>query len=341
MAHEIWSKRFYSARNVPAWHHISLLDELCITDDGTRTAGDVLTLMGEPSVELVPLSYDYNGQQISSGYSAIVRAGTPEDPKAVQFGVVSGDYELITPYSAANMWDTEVTLPVETMAFLKSGASLFITGKLPTFDVRGEAVDNYLILNNPMDGYGAASGHVANIRVVCANTLRAAIGRSDSNFRIRHQKGATKLLARWLKDTYQAALTSLDVMKEAYDILAAKPVTTVQVKWIADTLYKMPQRPNPDSPRKRDLETVMAAYEYRRDWVTRARSTVVRLYEGEGTGLSGVATEGTAWAGWNAVAEFETYRRGTTQSMAQNIIDGDRARTIKRGYSLFAELAKN
>jgi hypothetical protein len=333
MAHDIWSKRFYSARNKPAWHGISLLDELGIQDDdGTLTAGRVMEMMGNPTVERIPLTYSFGAKRYNSGYHALMRPAMIDDPFDMQIGVVSEDYELITPSLVAEIWDKQVGLSVETLAFLKRGATVFITGKLPAFDVAGEPVENYLICNNPMDGKGSASGHVANIRVVCQNTLRSAISNSSSTFKIEHRKGSAKALAKWLGETYRSALMTLDVMKEAYDVLAKKRMDRVKVEWIVEELYPMPQHPNPEAPRRIEWEDAIANYEYRVDWVNRARKTVMRLNDGAGTGLNNRATEGTAWGAWNAVAEFETYRRGTSDSIALNVIDGDRGKVIMRAY---------
>lgn len=333
MAHDIWSKRFYSARNTPTWHGISLLDELGIKDDdGTLTAKRVMEMMGNPTVERIPLLYDFNGGLFSSGYDALVRPAMPDDPFDVQIGVVSEDYELITPALVADIWDKEVGLSVETLAFLKRGATVFVTGKLPAFDVAGEPIQNYLICNNPMDGKGSASGHVANIRVVCQNTLRAAMNNSSSTFKIEHRKGSSKALAKWLGETYRSALMTLDVMKEAYNVLAKKRMERVNVEWIVTDLYPYPQFPDREKPRVTEWDDVMKNYEYRLDWVERARKAVMRLYDGAGTGLDSRATAGTAWGAWNAVAEFETYRRGTADSLALNVIDGDRGKVIMRAF---------
>lgn len=333
MAHDIWSKRFYSARNNPTWHGISLLDELGIQDDdGTLTAKRVMDMMGNPTVERIPLQYEYNGARYNSGYDALMRPAMPDDPFDLQIGVVSEDYELITPDLVAQIWDDEVGLPVETLAFLKRGATVFVTGKLPAFDVAGEPVENYLICNNPMDGKGSASGHVANIRVVCQNTLRAAMQNSSSSFKIEHRKGSAQALAKWLGETYRSALMTLDVMEETYNVLAKKRVERVKVEWIVTELYPYPQFPNPEKPRTTEWDSVVKGYEYRLDWVERARRTVMQLYDGAGTGLDNRATGGTAWGAWNAVAEFETYRRGTSDSLALNVIDGDRGRVIMKAF---------
>jgi len=271
--------------------------------------------------------------KLDTGRVALIRGAMPDDPEPYCLGVVSDGYELITPYSACDMWDTRVGLPVETMAFLRRGGNLFITGKMPSFDIKGDSVDNYLILNNPMDGNGAAGGYVSNVVVVCQNTLRAAIGQATTSFKIRHHTGASAGLAKWLQRTYEGAVATVEIMKEAYSVLAETRVNDNQIFGMVDMLYKIPNKPKQDVPRKREWEEVLKAYEYRADWVKRARSTVKGLYLGGQTGYEQPCRQGTAWGAWNAVSEFETYRRGTTDSMTLNVVNGDRAHTIQRAYA--------
>lgn len=342
MAHDIWSNRFYSVRNQPAWHRISIFDgdeEEAVTHQ-ERTAVGVLTeLFGEPEVIKVPLTAEYGAQRLPTGHHALIRKATPDDQEDIVLGVVGENYELITPRSLAEMWDNRTGLSVETMAFLKRGAKLFITGVLPKFDIKGDAVDTYLIAVSPMDGNGAASGHVSGVRVVCQNTLHLAESRATAAFRIRHYQGAANDLAKWLERTYQRALQVVETMKEAYAVLADAEITKTHALSTVHDLYKLPVRPVRDSPRKSSWEDVLRYYEYRKDWVQRARSTVYGLYEGGATGFS-PAMRGTAWGLLNSVAEFETYRRGTEDSMALNVVTGDRARTIQRAYIKCAELVR-
>lgn len=197
MAHDIWSKRYYGDRAKPAWHGINLLDDLGL-EYSERKAAEVIALMGNPTVQSFPLVYTLPGGAVKeSGMKALVRF-EPSNPldTGLQIGCVSNDYVEINVDEAAALWDQYVGLSVETLAFLRDGAKLFITGKLPAFDIMGEQVDNYLILNNPMDGGESAQGIVSNVRVVCQNTLHAAISQASNSFRIRHTTGAHARLGK-------------------------------------------------------------------------------------------------------------------------------------------------
>lgn len=340
MAHNIWSQRFYSRGTKPVWHSIDLLKSLMLSDrDRPRTATDILALAAVPKVELKALKYTYAGKVYTSDQQVIVRHETKDDPQHRVFGTVATGYELIHYTQAADIWDS-LKLPVETLGFLGRGERMFISGVLPSFDVRGDEIANYLILDNPLTGRDSAGGYVSNVRVVCQNTLHAAVGNASSSFRLWHTTGAKKRLQKWLTDTYQNALAALPIMQEAYGVLAATKLSRPEFASVTGLVYPLPKRPQQDKPRKTAWKDVLAAWEYQNEFIQRMRDESMRLFEGAGTGFRREIGH-TAWWGLNAIAEVETFRRGTTDSMASNVVVGDRARTIKRAFSHLMQTAKS
>lgn len=341
MAHEIMSNLFYGSRNRPAWHGISIFDETDLDPDQDYTATEVLEVFGNPQYWKQPLFYDLNGESVESSHSQILRGPLGDDKSTVPLGVVSSDWELITPQIAAqDVWDNGVGVTPETMAFLREGRTLFITGKLPSVNVSGDEVDNYLILHNPLDGGRTAQGLVSPVRVVCQNTLNYAQIKARTSFRIAHRPGATKLLSRWLKNTYQTALMTVDVMREAGEIMAKTSMSKIELRSVTDRLYRYPSQPEQNVPRVTPYKKAIRQYEARCDWLDRAKSKIEELYDGLGVGMDTPAAAGTAWGAYNAIAEFENYRRGRRENMAVNIVDGDRSAKIAEAHSLILETCK-
>jgi hypothetical protein len=110
------------------------------------------------------------------------------------------------------------------------------------------------------------------------------------------------------------------------------PYSDEQVGEMVTKIYPIPKRPKRDVPRKAKWEDVEKAFEYRKEWVDRARETVTGLWNGQGTGYHDQVA-GTQWWAWQSVSEFETYRRGRKDSMGINGINGDRAVNLKRAFS--------
>lgn len=81
---------------------------------------------------------------------------------------------------------------IETAGSIHGGADVFVTAKLPdTMQVGGrDAVDQYVVVTNNHNGSSAVTGAVTPVRVVCANTLAAALRGARSAYHVRHTLGA-------------------------------------------------------------------------------------------------------------------------------------------------------
>jgi len=74
--------------------------------------------------------------------------------------------------------------PVETLGVLRDGKELFISAKIDTINVRGDEVQMFQVLYNPMYSNTAAETLITGVRPVCANTL--ALGMSSAVSKARN-----------------------------------------------------------------------------------------------------------------------------------------------------------
>lgn len=334
MAHNLFSNRFYQNRTVPAWHGLG------INSNEPMTATEALARVGSYTTELRPLYVEIDGQPQQTEYQQIVRLPTPDDPVHRLFGAPEGKhFELIGPEAAVALWDANVhdldnqPVSLETFGVLGKGERLFMSARLPGMSVKGDEIDSYLLYDNPL--YGRSLGvYVVPVRVVCQNTLTAAIGKAVQTKQVTHTTGAGRYIGKWLSEVYGNALQTVALMEQAFSVLAAKPVKDVDVQWIVDTVYPMPKRPSDEGRSRRTLETRLAMYEYQHDLTTRIRRSVMDLYNGAGVGFDSPAVKGTAFGAWNAVAEFETYRKGSLEKAGLKVVSGDRGRRIRTAFDL-------
>lgn len=114
------------------------------------------------------------------------------DTNAV-FGVVGSRYEIVQNIEAFEFFDSiigEGNAAYETAGALGNGETVFITAKLPSkLLVNKEDIDKYLLFTMAHDGSGSINILFTPIRVVCNNTLSAALSaRSNNRITIRHTK---------------------------------------------------------------------------------------------------------------------------------------------------------
>jgi len=111
------------------------------------------------------------------------------DTKA-PLGLVSERYEIVQNKDAFLFFDPIIDRGeaiYETAGVLGNGERVFITAKLPEdIMVAGEKVEQYLLITNGHDGKNAVRVGFTHIRVVCNNTLTAALSSLKNSYTIFH-----------------------------------------------------------------------------------------------------------------------------------------------------------
>lgn len=114
-------------------------------------------------------------------------------------GVVGKDYEVIQNVDAFGFFDAIVSgdgILYETAGALGRGERIFITAKLPNYIIVGDddLIERYLFLTTSHDGYGSITAAFTPVRIVCANTLNAAMHNRTNSIKIRHTANAKERL---------------------------------------------------------------------------------------------------------------------------------------------------
>lgn len=185
-------------------------------------------------------------------YYATVRTDTEQ-----VLGVVGNDYEVIQNTSAFSFFDTIVGgqegILYETAGALGKGEKIFTTAKLPGYIRVGsdDLIEKYLFLTTSHDGFGSITAAFTPIRIVCNNTLNAALGNMTNVIKIRHTASAQ------------------DKLKEAHKIMGISNSLTTELdgifnRWskvrITDqAVLKLVQQAM--APSKEVLQNVLNGYE--------------------------------------------------------------------------------
>ncbi|PTS95644.1 alpha/beta hydrolase [Pedobacter sp. HMWF019] len=195
---ELTGEHSFFSVNVPAWHakgkvvseyptseeaivHAGLDYEVIKSPLFTTTTGLISTStgleMGEKNL-VIPDFY------------ATIKADTD-----TVFGVVGKDYEVIQNRDAFSFFDSIVGgngIKYETAGALGKGERIFITAKLPDYIRVGkdDMIEKYLFLTTSHDGSGSITAAFTPVRIVCQNTLNAALGNLSNAIKIRHTSRA-------------------------------------------------------------------------------------------------------------------------------------------------------
>jgi len=200
MAHDInfneqtGKHSFFSVKE-KAWHGLGQI----ISD--YPTSAEAIKFAGlDYTVEKWPL-YAYDIKNLTTdephvpNHFATVRTDTQQ-----VLGVVGNDYEIVQNVDAFTFFDAIVGgkdgILYETAGALSNGSKIFITAKLPDYIRvgRNDCVEKYLFLTTSHDGLGSIQIAFTPIRIVCANTLNAALRNHTNCIKIRHTASATDKL---------------------------------------------------------------------------------------------------------------------------------------------------
>lgn len=136
-------------------------------------------------------------------------------------GIVGERYRIVQNTDAFAFTDALLGEGVryETAGSLKDGKIIWLLAKMPeSIEILGDKVDPYMVFTNTHDGSGAVRVCMTPVRVVCNNTLNAALGRAKRVWSARHTGSITNKLDDAM-ETLQFANNYLEATKETFEEL--------------------------------------------------------------------------------------------------------------------------
>lgn len=283
--------------NIPAWHGLGT-----VVEDDVLTAEQVIEYVPELGydVEMVPLVVPWNGQQLQSDVFATVRS----DGKVLGAGMTE-KYMVVQNRDAFSFIDTLVDdgeAKYHTAGTLKDGKDAWMLARLSKDlligGIESERIQQFLLASNNFNRGHSFIVKLVRTRVVCANTLDVALGESGREIRIRHITGES---GQSLDGKIEEARRVLEIAFDSgmeFEAVANGMLNTklsdVAFQSFMERLIPLAPDANPDKDRaaKNRVE---------------ARDAVKAIYK-NADNLANV--RGTAWAAYNAVAEYFDHVKG-------------------------------
>jgi len=327
MAHQFHSGVF--CYNKPAWHRLG------VVVDGTLPARDAFRIANADfHVEGRPV-FDADMNQIP-GYKAIKRMDTGRT-----LSVMTETYSPIQNEALIRIAEAlHEDINIDAVCVLADGKKVTFTARIRGAErdvVPGDPVQQYLIGCTSHDGSVPFQLLFSPIRVVCQNTLSAALGvasnqrNSNNSIRIRHTKNADGLIQRlpelidFRRRQFIGGISELQLM-------AATPCSMHQFrqyvsKVFADQLQGTVNEVRGDrsTARPRVLEDLPA-------W-----PSLQRKFDGEAIGANIHTTSGTAWMAYQAITEYISHESGRSKDP----IDAASKRFESIYWGQAAELVRN
>ncbi|MXN91117.1 DUF932 domain-containing protein [Flavobacterium sp. Sd200] len=184
---------FFSVQQ-KAWHDLGqIVTEYPTSAEAIKHAGLDYEVAKLPNTHVLP-----SGKSVLSKDSFYTFR---TDNEEILGGKVGKDYHTVQNKEAFSFFDAIVGggdgILYETAGALGNGERIFITAKLPGYIRVGKGEDiteKYIFLTTSHDGSGSITAAFTPIRVVCQNTVNAALGNMSNVVRIRHTAGAKQRL---------------------------------------------------------------------------------------------------------------------------------------------------
>lgn len=285
-----WS---FASNSEKAWHGLGQVV------DGAMTAKEAIERANlDYEVQKTPATMIVgpDAEQIEiPGYFATYRTDTKEP-----LGMVKSRYEVVQNRDAFSFFDTIIDhgeAVFETAGALGKGEKIFITAKLPEdILVGGEPVQQYLLLHNSHDGSSSVVAGLTSVRVVCNNTLQAALRSLENRVCISHTNKASDRLREAVRVMGIASKYSQqvqDMFNRMTDVKMDEGQYREYFRDVFKTEYRVKSLEEEELNSTRLKNMVDGATQFA---LTHPTQTTAE-------------TDGTLWGAYNAVSGFYSYVR--------------------------------
>ena len=245
---------------------------------------------------------------------AVVRTDTEQ-----LLGVVSKQYEIVQNDSLLRMAEfIREEVDMDCVIVLSDGAKVCFTATLrgaETDIVPGDTVKRRIVGYLGHDGKTGCGAKFTNIRVVCQNTLTAALSESGAHSSITHKNGAN--------NNFDALISSIDVARQDFvtecDLMREFARASMGYSAFDEFVDKVYNIDEGQVFRKR--EKLQTAFRHGYGWDFAPNSV---------------------WSAVNAVTQVETSTRGTTAAKGRSQfargVFGAGAQISKKAFAVAAEL---
>ena len=300
--------------NEVAWHGLGTVTAGTLPAREAFETADALF-----TVETRPLFYNKEDETTilypaESGAFGVVRTDTQQ-----LLGIVSKQYEIVQNDSLLRMAEfIREEVDMDCVIVLSHGAKVCFTATLrgaATDIVPGDTVKRRIVGYLGHDGKTGCGAKFTNIRVVCQNTLTAALGESGAHSSITHKNGANQ--------NFDALINSIDVARQDF-------VTECEL---------MREFSRASMGRDGFREFVDEVYNIDEGQVFRKRQALERAFD---WGYGSEYAPHSVWSAVNAITQIETSTRDTTKAKGNAQFArgtfGVGAQISKRAFKVAAEL---
>jgi len=261
-----------------------------------------------------------SGQVDITSHVSISRSDTQQS-----LGVVGANYEIIQNDQAFAFVDAligEHGAHYESAGGLGKGERVWCLARLPKNIVVGSSdiLKNYALFATSHDGSLAVIAKLVNHRVVCHNTLTAALNENGIQARIRHTRNARIRMEQAIR-LMSDATSQIETLEERFNLMAQTKLSRPALLSVLDSLF--PIAPEASERSKTRRENVVV------EVLTRMKSNDNNAFPEQA---------GSAYALLNAITGYADHQRTARATQAKAGTDQSILRAESALFGTSAEL---
>lgn len=295
----------FFTNGIPAWHSSGTVIEgkVSTSEEGLVLAGADWPVVKRQHLVELPVGFAPEGEELQEAMPVPDCYGIYRETDNAYLGKVGARYVPLQNVDAFKWFDPflhEGDVYLETAGSLKGGQVVWILARLNNSTqevVKGDPVEQRLLLTNTHNGDGSVTGAFVNTRVVCANTLAIAENeamRSGNFVKIRHTKNMHLKLAD-VQSKVNLARRNFSDSVDIYRELAAREMTMAQFRASLNKLFEVELAQKDVKGEVKTLDKLEPTQK------------ILRNFEAT-PDLQMLGVRGTRWAAYNAVTEFYTHQ---------------------------------
>ncbi|GAA1843109.1 DUF932 domain-containing protein [Asanoa iriomotensis] len=312
----------FATARISAWHRLGTVTETTMSAEEIM-AKAFLGNWGVRKIRLVGID-TVNGTetQIACDDKRMTVRRNPVTGETEYLGIVGDEYGVVQNEQCAEILDRLVDevggAHFETAGSLRRGKSVFVTMKLPSaMHIAGvDRLDLYLVATTSHDGTAALRVDASPIRVVCANTQRAAFQNAVGTYVFRHTSNVNSQITQ-AREALGLMWTYLGEFEHAAERMMNETLAMAEFE---NTIAKIwPIADNASDGTKKNAKQRLGTLKY-----------LIREADTQ------AAIRGTRWAGYQAIVEYLDHHQPAKNDTvrAQRVLTGNVGELKLRAFDL-------
>lgn len=289
----------FASHSEKAWHGLGQIVDKAMTASEAIQLANLDYQVGKTTIHAAIAGAPVTVDSMEHMVKIEDKFATYRSDTNLPLGIVGSRYEIVQNKDAFAFFDSIIDngeAVFETAGVLGNGERIFVTAKLPEdMLVAGEPCDKYIILTNSHDGTSSIIAGFTTVRIVCNNTLQAALKGLTNKVLIEHRTGAKERLSEAYK-VMNIASKYMTEVNEVFNQMARTPITDEQLqKYIIDVMqpeYKaLKSQEESEKISTRFKNQVTSIYDFAMSHPTQQTD----------------AARGTVWGAYNSISGYYNY----------------------------------